>query len=193
MVRTREPRDNPSARRSESVLDSERIQALRNLLAHWAQLWRVPRLSSEVALRASTRFRRSLGSYRASRTEISLAAWLVDGPANLLEEVLCHEAAHAAVHLVHGQRVRPHGPEWRDFMARAGVPARARIPASEIPDFRRTGLAPARVWEHRCPVCQATRFAKTRVTRWRCRPCREAGHSGELLIERVPSPVAVDG
>jgi predicted metal-dependent hydrolase len=106
------------------AMDPQRLRGLRNSLAHWAQLWRVPRLSRDVALRASTRFQRSLGSYRAKRAEITLAAWLVDGPAHLLEEVLCHEAAHAAVHLVHGDRVRPHGPEWRDFMARAGVDQR---------------------------------------------------------------------
>ena len=78
-------------------------------------------------------------------------------------------------------------------MVLAEMPARVRIPACELPRSRQVAMTKARLWEHRCPVCQATRFAKTRVTRWRCRPCREAGHSGELLIERVPSPVAVDG
>ena len=174
-------------------MNPERMQLLRDSVVQWAQLWGVPGLGSAVALRISSRFQRSLGSYRASRAEITLAAWLVDGPTKLLEEVLCHEAAHAAVHLVHGDRVRPHGQEWRDFMARAEVPARVRIPASELPDSRRTALAKVRVWEHRCPVCQATRFARTRVTRWRCSRCRDEGRSGELSIERVPNPVAVDG
>jgi predicted SprT family Zn-dependent metalloprotease len=180
-------------RRFALAVDPERIQALKGSVARWARLWQVPRLVSDVALRTSSRFRRSLGSYRASRAQITLAAWLVDGPADLLEEVLCHEAAHAAVHLVHGGRVRPHGPEWRDFMARAGVLARVRIPASEIPDLGQARLTDARLWEHRCPVCQATRFAKTRVTRWRCSRCRGEGRSGELVIERVPGQVAVDG
>jgi len=174
-------------------MDPARIRVLRESVVQWGRLWGVPRLGSEVSLRTSSRFQRSLGSYRASRAEITLAAWLVDGPTQLLDEVLCHEAAHAAVRLVHGDGVRPHGPEWRDFMALAEIPARVRIPASELPLSRQSALTKARMWEHRCPVCQATRFAKTRVTRWRCRPCREAGHSGELLIERVPSPVAVDG
>ena len=141
----------------------------------------------------TARLRRSLGTYRASRAEITIAGWLVDEPTPLLDEVLCHEAAHAAVRLIHGDGVRPHGPEWRDFMAMAQMPARVRIPASELPCSRQSELTKARVWEHRCPVCQATRFAKTRVTRWRCRHCRESGYSGELVIERVPSPVVVDG
>ena len=109
------------------------------------------------------------------------------------DEVLCHEAAHAAVRLLHGDWARPHGPEWRGLMALAGMPARVKIPASEIPVCRRPSKNAADVWEHRCPACQATRFAKTRGTRWRCRGCREAGHSGELLVERAPNPMVVDG
>lgn len=178
---------------SDQAMDPSRIRELRDSVGQWGRLWGVPRLDSEVSLRTSSRFRRSLGSYRASRAEITLAAWLVDGPTQLLDEVLCHEAAHAAVHLVHGNAVRPHGPEWKGLMARASMPARLRIPASELPDSRRSALSRVRIWEHRCPVCQATRFGKTRVTRWRCRTCRGSGLSGELLIERVPSPVEVDG
>lgn len=190
-----------SARPTRSVLevdvvqaeDSERIQELRKSVVRWAQLWELPQLGKKVGLRASSKFQRSLGSYRAGRAEITLAAWLIDGPSDLLEEVLCHEAAHAAVHLLHGERVRPHGPEWRSLMTHAGMPPRVRIPVSELPISRRTALAKPRVWEHRCPVCQATRVARTRVTRWRCRRCRDEGRVGELVIERVPSPIAVDG
>ncbi|MAG31165.1 MAG: hypothetical protein CL908_09795 [Deltaproteobacteria bacterium] len=75
-------------------------------------------------------------------------------------------------------------------MVKAGMPARARIPAAELPLPQQAALNRSRVWEHRCPVCQATRLARTRVTRWRCRPCQEAGRTGELLIERVASPMA---
>jgi len=174
------------------ALDTQRARGLEIWVAEWASTWGVPHLTREVTLRASSRMTRSLGSYRASRTEITLAAWLLEGPADLLREVLCHEAAHAAVHLTHGEGVRPHGAEWRALMGQAEMPARVRIPASELPAFRQAELAKARTWEHRCPICQATRIARTRVTRWRCRSCREAGRSGKLAIERVPSPVAVD-
>jgi len=174
------------------ALDPERIQGIAGSLAHWAELWGVPSLRNRVALRTSSRFRRSLGSYRATHSEITLAAWLVDGPSALLEEVLCHEAAHAAVHFVYGERVKPHGPEWRDLMVKAGTPARVRIPVAELPESRQIAFSKASAWEHRCPVCQATRFARTRVTRWRCRQCRDQGRSGELVIERVPSPIPVD-
>jgi len=176
-----------------STMDPDGLEARRGSIVRWSRLWGLPRLGHEISLRTSSRLQRSLGSYCARRAEITVAAWLLEGPTDLLEEVLCHEAAHAAVHLAHGTGVRPHGPEWRAFMALAEMPARVRMPASDLIGFRKPASTKARVWEHRCPVCQATRFAKTRVTRWRCRLCREAGHSGELLVERVPSPVAVDG
>ncbi len=166
-------------------VDPIRIRALRHAIVGWARLWGVPELEREVTLRTSSRFRRSLGSYRPRRAEITLAAWLVDGPGPLLNEVLCHEAAHAAVHFTYGERTKPHGTEWREFMAKADAPARVRIPVSELPEAQRNALASSRVWEHRCPVCQATRLARTRVTGWRCGRCREDGLSGKLIVERV--------
>lgn len=174
-----------------SEIESE-PQQFRMPLGRWARLWDVPQLAEDVTVAISSRFRSSLGSYRATRAEIKLAAWLIDGPRSILQEVLCHEAAHAAVHFRHGEGVKPHGQEWRDFMARAGVTARVRIPISELPTEQQQRLVSSSVWEHRCPICQAARLGRTRVTRWRCRRCREAGHSGELVIERVRRPIAVD-
>jgi ribosomal protein L37AE/L43A len=76
-------------------------------------------------------------------------------------------------------------------MQKAGMPARVRIPADELPRAQRVRIKKAPTWEHRCPVCQATRIARTRVTRWRCHTCRNQGLSGELVIERLPDRVAV--
>ncbi|MEZ4333066.1 MAG: SprT-like domain-containing protein [Myxococcota bacterium] len=248
---------------------------LHALLEGWAALWGVPDLAQAVGVRVSKRLRRSLGTYRPSSQQITLAAWLLDeAPRSLLEEVLCHEAAHAAVHLTEaapaereateagggvaaegapsesrmvanadrrgavgaeadasakwprgvagpltklrerfsrraleersrpsgrsggraarkkvrsraGARVRPHGAEWRAFMEAAGFPARVRIPEELMPESIRAANRASRKWEHRCPVCQATRMARTRVTRWRCRRCVEDGRSGRLVIGRV--------
>lgn len=229
-------------------LDPRSLASLHAHLAEWARLWSVPELAKSVGIRVSRRMRRSLGSYRASRQQITLAAWLLDPAVRpLLEEVLCHEAAHAAVHLSRAglersggldsavprpderafpnarpassgplarvraklsglsrlargsarshsarrarpsppPRVRPHGPEWRAFMEAAGYTPRVRIPESEMPPELRAERASSRRWEHRCPVCQATRMARTRVTRWRCKRCVEAGRSGRLVIGRV--------
>jgi len=229
-------------------LDPRSLESLQALLSEWARLWSVPELAKSVGIRVSSRMRRSLGSYRASRQQITLAAWLFDpavGP--LLEEVLCHEAAHAAVHLSRSgperaaafdsaapvpneqpspsarpsstgplakvraklsrlsrlarpsrharpnarsrsgrpPRIRPHGPEWRAFMEAAGHVPRVRIPESAMPAALRAERTASRRWEHRCPVCQATRMARTRVTRWRCKRCVEAGRSGRLVIGKV--------
>ena len=169
-------------------MDSQPMKAWHDSVSRWGELWGVPELGSEISLRLSSRFRRSLGYFRPSRSEIALASWLAEGPPTLLEEVLCHESAHAAVFLLHGRSVRPHGQEWQSLMNQASMPARVRIPASELPQSRLAQLSAGPVWEHRCKVCQATRLAKTRVTRWRCRPCYESGLSGELFIKRLPSP-----
>lgn len=286
---SRRPAQLPTPRRTSRVLlppdvataDPRTRSELQALLEGWAVLWGVPQLAQEVGLRISTRLRRSLGTYRPSSRQITLAAWLLDeAPRALLEEVLCHEAAHAAVHFTaaaraergaaaeadlradahadarrdaaphHGTdagavadadgrsgaravpsrsaasplaklrerltrrgregrppraprgkgvqaairdrspdrarvRPRPHGREWKAFMAAAGFPARVRIPEAMMPESIRAANRASRRWEHRCPVCQATRMARTRMTRWRCRRCVEAGRSGRLVIGRV--------
>jgi predicted SprT family Zn-dependent metalloprotease len=164
---------------------------LQEALRRWSSAWALPDLSREISIRTSKRFRTSLGRYSALDSEIALAHWLLEGPEQLLEEVLCHEAAHAAVHRRFGSGVRPHGAEWRELMRRAGFPARVRIPSDELPRDQHIRIKKAPTWEHRCPVCQVTRLARTRVTRWRCRACRDQGRSGELVIERLPDRVAV--
>ena len=160
------------------------LEPLRARMGVWSTLWRIPCLDERVGLRTSSRLRRALGLYRPARTEITLAAWLLEEPGPLLDEVLCHEAAHAAVHLSHGSRVRPHGREWRGLMADAGYAPRIRIPEALIPESRRIERSPARFWEHRCPVCRATRLAKKRVLQWRCGRCRDQGREGRLVVER---------
>jgi predicted SprT family Zn-dependent metalloprotease len=170
----------------------EQGEALTALIQRAATSWGLSELGRYVTLRTSSRIRRSLGSFRPARNEIIVASWILEASDRLRAEVVCHEAAHAAVHFLHGEGVRPHGPEWRDLMTKAGFSPRVRIPASELPESRQTILAKSNVWEHRCPVCQATRLARTRVTRWRCGRCRAAGRSGELGIQRVAGPIAVD-
>jgi hypothetical protein len=48
--------------------------------------------------------------------------------------------------------------------------------------------ATCRVWEHRCPVCKAVRFARRTVRRWRCIGCLETARGGELVITRWDIP-----
>lgn len=160
-------------------------QELRRCVAGWASLWNLPGLEDRVTVTFSTRFRTSLGRCAPTSGEIRLAAFLQNGADELLTEALCHEVAHAAAHELHGHRLKPHGPEWRALMETAGFEARARIPAALLqgvtpPDARQRAL-----WEHRCPVCHATRLARTAVRRWRCASCTEAGLSGQLIVTKL--------
>ena len=153
----------------------------RELLAGWAESWGVPGLDRRLDIAFSGRFRSSLGRCAPAKGEIRLARCLLTGPTELLREALCHEAAHAAVHRLHGPRVRPHGREWRALMRTAKYEPRARLPAHILPDH----FPKPTLWSHRCPVCQASRIARRRMTRWRCAACRTFGFGGELVIERL--------
>ena len=57
----------------------------------------------------------SLGRCLASQGEIRIAQFLLSGPPGLLEEVLCHEVAHAAAAARFVARIRPYGTEWLPF------------------------------------------------------------------------------
>ncbi len=68
-------------------------------------------------------------------------------------------------------------------MRTAGFEPRTRLRTADLGDWFPT-RRPAS-WEHHCPVCQTARLARRAVRRWRCRPCVEAGLSGELRIRKL--------
>lgn len=183
---------------------------LRALVSAWAAAWGDAGLADAVAVSFSPRLRRSLGRCRPAAGRITLRADLRDGPEARLAEVLCHEAAHVAVHRRHGRAARPHGPEWRALVEAAGYEPR-RLGADPPPDRARAGspAGPAAAepagsrptppaaarrnpaaryrYEHRCPVCHTARWARRPVRAWRCAECLDAGLAGELLITRGPA------
>ena len=57
-----------------ATADPRTRSELHALLEGWAALWGVPHLAQEIGLRVSTRLRRSLGTYRPSTRQITLAA-----------------------------------------------------------------------------------------------------------------------
>jgi len=119
---------------------------------------------------------------------IELSARALDARAKL-RELLCHEAAHLAVHLLHGPNCRPHGPEWQALMRQAGFEPRATIVSS----CRVMRPKPARAavnYEHVCPVCQTRRVAKRPVPAWRCAACVADGLDGKMTIRRRPASKA---
>lgn len=157
----------------------------KSLLAGWAHTWGLPDLERRITIRVSSRLRTSLGRCVPARGEVRIASFLVDAPRSLLGEVLCHETAHAAVHLRHGGNRRPHGPEWRALMRAAGFEPRVQLPRDALATLPKHAQRARRLWEHRCPVCHAAQFAGRPVRQWRCAPCRAAGLDGELVISRT--------
>jgi predicted SprT family Zn-dependent metalloprotease len=118
--------DGKGSRMKRSTLD--RIpETLRSKAQQWEELWGLPGMTESVTVEFSRRFRSSLGQCRPVQGWIRLAAHLETGNDDLLEEVLCHELAHVAVHRLHGRRVRPHGPEWKCLVSAAGFTPQARF------------------------------------------------------------------
>lgn len=164
--------------------DSARLGPIaRPAVRRWCSDWGVPSLAAQLRIVASSRLRTSLGLCAPTRGELRIASFLLDGPRELLLEVLCHEAAHAAAHVLHGKGLRPHGREWRALMEAAGYAPRARIPATDLDALAAGGLRRV-LWLHRCPVCRAHRSAGRPVPEWRCGTCRGAGLRGDLVITR---------
>jgi SprT protein len=171
------------------------VRAKAKLDQTWARLaeklsyaWGVRGLEKRVQVEVSSRLSASLARYYATQGVIRIASSVVlSGAGPILREVLGHEAAHLAVHLLHGDRAKPHGPEWISLMQMAGLEPRLRIPIAEIRESAPSHRVRTVRWEHRCPVCHVRRLAAQPVHRWRCAACRDSGLSGELVIRRIAS------
>jgi len=147
--------------------------------------WNVPAIADRVDIQFSRRLRSSLGRCVPSRGIVRLNQRLLAAQPALVEEVLCHELAHMVVFDRHGRGCRPHGQEWAALMRTAGFEPRVRARLSR--DFQavvQTGRAARLLYEHRCPVCQATRLARRAVPQWRCAACVAAGLEGKLVIAK---------
>jgi len=161
------------------------------LIREWGDLWGAATLPSQVTVEFSPRMRRAAGRALVDQGLVRLASWLRDAPRAIHDEILCHEVAHVAARLIHGRKIRPHGPEWKGLMRQAGYAPRVRLdprhyPGVEIPRLpaRRSRPAKAR-YLHRCPICQAARVARRPVRGWRCAVCVRAGRNGTLDIYRL--------
>lgn len=185
-------------------------RSLPDLITHWSARWHTPDLAERLTITFSARLRRSLGRCRPATGRITLQAALRDGPPERLAEVLCHEAAHVAVYLLHGASARPHGDEWRALVTAAGFTPRVHagtstpLPwravhsdtessasshptqptAAAGPTYSPRDHAPRLPYEHRCPVCHTVRYARGPVPRWRCAECLDVGLAGELCVTR---------
>ena len=153
-------------------------------LSLWEKRWHLPWLRQKVKLRFSARLHKSWARARVTTGHITVSVELLEHE-SLLEEVLCHEAAHVAAYSLIGANEPPHGPTWRSLVILAG-----HEPLRRLPGVLKTSVASSanRKYEHRCPICHFTRRAPRPNRRWRCADCVAAGLSGELVITPVAAP-----
>jgi len=158
-----------------------RAKTITRCLERWEQLWALPGLAGRVRVQFSSRLRSSWGRAYPRRGLITLASSLRAAPSRRLQEVLCHEVAHVAVHWKYGPGVRPHGREWEELVRAAGLRPMRRLAG----EARAQAARAASTYEHRCPVCQALRLSKRPMQAWRCAACTRAGLPGLLTITRL--------
>lgn len=164
-----------------------------SILGTLACLWRSPGLLDHVRILPSSRMIHALARAFPATGLIRINKRVLEfGSEEQIREILTHEAAHIACWLIHHRRkLRPHGPEWRELMQRAGFEPRVRMDAHALPSLCD---APARQrplrYEHHCPVCGWSRRAKTTNRRWRCADCVRAGRKGRLVATRLNNSAA---
>ena len=142
-------------------------------LTRWGRTWHTPTLPKRVTITFSPRLRKSLGRVRPATGIVTLNAKLAAAPREVVLEVVCHEVAHVAAHLLHGRRAKPHGPEWRALVAAAGYEPTTKMQCRWLPQ-----PAPAK-WNarrhhYRCPSCQADYYVRRRNSRLHCAKCNRA-------------------
>lgn len=167
-------------------LASASIQAsLADLLACLARLWSTPAIEHETRIIASARMTHTLARAYPSRAVIRISTRVLDsGSAELIREIVTHEAAHLAAHLRHRRRVRPHGVEWQGLMREAGFVPRVRLNTDAIPGMPALERRPRR-YRHECAACGWSAMARTTNRRWRCAACVARGRRGVLTVTRL--------
>lgn len=155
-------------------------------LEEWAHLWGTPALPSHLKIEVGRRLRTSLGRCYPGSGKVQLHPALFDDEnANLFREVVCHEAAHAAAQLLHGESIRPHGQEWKRLMVAAGYSPKARMDPSRLSRSMQAAVRPKVNFRYTCENCGVQRETQRRNRRWRCRRCFDAGQGGKLRFERI--------
>lgn len=146
-----------------------------------AKLWRYPRIA-KLQIAVNNRLSSTVARCVRGADIIELSPAAAKQGARMLREIVCHEAAHSVVWERHGRAARPHGIEWRALVRAAGFEPRATLVRC---GGRRRPATDRAAFRHVCPVCQFSKRAKRRMSRWRCPECRAVGLDGALRIERV--------
>lgn len=155
----------------------------RECLSTLGVLWKIESLEDRVAVKFSARMVRSLGNCRPDATLIRLNKVLANARnKKIFREVLCHEAAHAAVFLLYGKRCRPHGPEWRSLLLKARYKPRTKIPENEVYGLPRASRNNRYLYTYRCMNCGTIFHTRRTDRRWRCKRCQLKGLNGTLML-----------
>ena len=162
-----------------TLKDHQKLSKNNPYLVALLERWQVQEIVKEIQVEFSNRITRSLGRTQPTAKHIRLNPLLQTRLSSLLKEVLCHELAHIAAYHLHGDSIRPHGPEWQALVSAAGFTPSVHI---EV-DLGLTPLAQSKCYTHHCPVCHTNRSAKKPMRRWRCGECITHGLPGILEIE----------
>lgn len=164
---------------------SREPEELTHRLEPWFELWGLDSVAEQIEIEFSSRMTQSLGRCYPNRSLIRLAERLRNEPPAVLDEVLCHEAAHLAAFWLHGPAAKPHGKEWQDLVSLAGYRPGTKLQVDADSPATRAGSVR---YLHRCPVCQSSRVARRPMRRWRCTTCLDAGLDGCLEISSRAVP-----
>jgi predicted SprT family Zn-dependent metalloprotease len=111
----------------------EKLDQLFEEAKRWCVLWGLSRLMRDVTIDFSNDLGSKLGACDLSTMTVTLNGVLLLGrKQDLLRETLCHELSHIVASLRYGCGIEEHGPEWSEYMEKAGFTARAVIPSIEI-------------------------------------------------------------
>lgn len=146
-----------------------------------ARLWQEPAIA-RLRIAVNPRLVSTTARLRVSARLIEVNRRVVHLRPVALQEIICHEAAHAVIARRLRSSVRPHGREWAELVRAAGFVGRpSLIRCGE----RRASVANVVQFRHVCLVCHFSKRAKRRMPRWRCPECRQVGLDGLLRIERI--------
>ncbi len=116
-----------------AALGQRQLDRLFAAFREWCVLWGLSRLARDATIEFSDSLYAALGQCDLRAGRITLNAVLLLPPnESLLRETLCHEAAHLVAFVRFGPGIEEHGPEWQDFMRRAGYSPRSVIPRSQV-------------------------------------------------------------
>src|SRR5678815_3184306 len=111
----------------------EKLDGLFAAAQGWSASWGLSRLMRDVTIEFSNEIGARLGICDLRTMTVTLnGLLLLEDRAELLHETLCHELAHIVASLRYGCGIEEHGPEWAEYMTKAGFRPRAVIEESRV-------------------------------------------------------------